>query len=80
MCDDIQVLAFAQFSLNHATRLCCVLLVQKPGDDLLAVKLYAKLMDRNAGGAFDVLRTYGRLTPLSWLTFHSLAAADRVMG
>ena len=37
---------------------------QKPGDEALACALYAELMDRNGGGAFDVLRTYGNLSAL----------------
>ena len=33
-------------------------------DEELAVKLYAKLINRNEGGAFDVLRQYGNLSSL----------------
>ncbi|GAX80200.1 hypothetical protein CEUSTIGMA_g7638.t1 [Chlamydomonas eustigma] len=35
-----------------------------PGDESLAGALYARLMNRNEGGAFDVLRSYGNLSAI----------------
>lgn len=37
---------------------------QHPGDEALATSLYALLINRHEGGAFDVLRTYGNLAAL----------------
>ncbi len=37
---------------------------QEPGDEQLACALFAGLMNRHEGGAFDVLRSYGNLSSL----------------
>ena len=37
---------------------------QKAGDEALACALYAQLMNRSDGGAFDVLRSYGNLAAI----------------
>jgi hypothetical protein len=37
---------------------------RKPLDEQIAKELYAKLIDRNSGGAFDILRQYGNLNSL----------------
>lgn len=37
---------------------------QQPGDEALAASLYALLINRHEGGAFDVLRSYGNLAAL----------------
>ena len=41
---------------------------RQAGDDRLAVELYRRLLNRHAGGAFDVVRHYGNLSAL----LHSL--------
>jgi hypothetical protein len=41
---------------------------RQAGDDVIAVELYRRLLNRHAGGAFDVVRQYGSLSAL----LHSL--------
>ncbi|HJQ83405.1 MAG TPA: hypothetical protein VKA21_04970 [Candidatus Binatia bacterium] len=42
---------------------------RRDGDDALSVALYAALVDRETGGAFDVLRQYANLSALARLLF-----------
>jgi hypothetical protein len=46
--------AFQAF--DHETR--------APGDEVLVIELYRRLMNRHAGGAFDVVRQYGSLSAI----------------